>query len=76
MDNNWISTLDRLPEKTGKYRYEQIGCLVYHNGSVKMLVWNCEHDCWDDADGDDYFCDSLSPSHWMPLPSPPNTSKS
>jgi len=71
---SWIKTSDRLPEKPGIKRYEQIPCLVVRagrRGHVELLVWNCEHLCWDDSEGDDHDCDPYQVSHWMPLPEPP-----
>jgi hypothetical protein len=67
----WISTKDRLPQKPGIEAYEQLDCLVYLNGEIIHLVWNCEHLCWDDHTGDDWYCDQDAPSHWMPFPQPP-----
>ena len=26
---------------------------------VELLTWNAIHQCWDDADGDDFVCDSV-----------------
>lgn len=64
----WIATADRLPEKPGKRSYEQIECLIkLPNGDIEVSMWNCEHLCWDDADGDDFRFDPGQPSHWMPL---------
>lgn len=63
-----------LPQKPGIHRYEQIACLVYHKGETVLRVWNCEHLCWDDAYGDDYFCDPFEPTHWRPLPPSPDDS--
>ncbi len=63
--DGWIATADRLPEKPGKKDYEQIDCFVFLKGQIKRLVWNCEHQVWDDSSGDDYYCDALEPTHWM-----------
>ena len=65
-----IKTIDDLPKKQTD-RYGQYDCLVYHKGGVKPLVWNCEHVCWDDWTGDDFYCDALEPSHYMLFPEPP-----
>lgn len=56
---NWIKTDGTLPPpKPGLQRYEQIPCVVYKKGDnwPRILVWNCEHLCWDDEDGDDFNC--------------------
>lgn len=71
MESNWISTKDRLPEKSGKYNYEHVVCLVVRDRYVTILSWNCEENCWDNESGDDYECDVLDVTHWQPLPSPP-----
>ena len=52
---NWIKTSDGgYRKKPGIKRYEQIPCLVVkqgRRGHVELLVWNCEHLCWDDSEG-------------------------
>jgi hypothetical protein len=67
----WIKTTDRLPEKPGKAYYEHVGCLVRWHGETFIRPWNCEHLCWDDEGGDDFFAAPLDVTHWMPLPEPP-----
>lgn len=69
--SEWISTKDRLPEKLGKERYEYVECLIFYKGEILKRPWNCEHRCWDDEEMDDFFCDAMAPTHWMPLPNPP-----
>lgn len=65
---NWkYPAIDGLPEKPGLKSYEQIPCLVKLNGDFAILVWNCEHNCWDDEDGDDYECDPLAVTCYVPL---------
>jgi hypothetical protein len=66
-----IKSLDDLPKKQTN-RYEQYDCLVYHKGEVKHLVWNCEHVCWDERTGDDFYCDPLEPTHYMLFPEHPS----
>lgn len=68
---NWIKTNKELPKGNENLNYEQIDCLVVLNGRIQHLVWNCAHQCWDDADGDDYACDALKPTHWMLFPGLP-----
>lgn len=65
-----ITSMDDLPKKKTN-SYEQVECLVRHKGETKHLVWNCEHHVWDDAHGDDFYCDALEPSHYMPFPDSP-----
>ena len=67
----WIKTTDRLPVKPGILSYEHVDCLIYVNGRIEMRPWNCEHLCWDDVHGDDFEYEPKEPTHWMPLPDPP-----
>lgn len=60
----WISVKDRLPDKDGQY-------LVYGLG-VTVAFLNMRDECWDDADGDDYWKDLDYFTHWMPLPEAPH----
>ncbi len=65
-----IKALSDLPMKPCRKAYEQIDCLIWHKGEAKFSVWNCEHAVWDDAEGDDYFCDPLEPTHYMIIEPP------
>lgn len=71
----WISTKVRLPKKPGKYSYEHVDCLIrMEDGSVLRRPWNCEHEVWDDEDGDDFAFRPTEPAYWMAvadLPTPP-----
>lgn len=65
---HWRKTTDGLPQKPGLKSYEQIECLIMlPNGDLEISMWNCEHEVWDDAEGDDYRHDPCKPTHWMPL---------
>jgi hypothetical protein len=66
-----FETAKALPEKPGIAAYEQIPCLVFVRGQWELCVWNCEHLCWDDSEGDDFRYDPRTPSHWTPLPPNP-----
>lgn len=70
-EQGWIKTTDRLPEKPGKASYEYVDCLIVVNGEVLQRPWNCEHLCWDREDYDDFAYEALTPTHWQPLPTPP-----
>ena len=69
----WKMTADCLPEKPGKLAYEQIECYVFVDGRIDECMWNCEHEVWDDRDGDDFKYEPLHPTHWIekPIPQPP-----
>ena len=72
----WYSTKDKPhPQKPGLQHYETIPCLVVFKGRVRILQWNCEHMCWDDEDGDDWFCNADAVTHWMALPDLPSNVK-
>lgn len=71
VQGQWVPTTDRLPEKPGIDSYEHVRCLIVVNGEIEIGMWNCEHLCWDDDEGDDYRYDPYTPTRWMPLPAPP-----
>jgi len=64
-----VNSLDDLPKKQTK-SYELYDCLVSIKGRVRHLVWNCEHICWDQGDGDDYCCDPLDVDGYIIFPDP------
>jgi hypothetical protein len=66
-----IRTADKLPEKPGAKSYEHVRCLIFIHKEWRIGMWNCEHLCWDDEDGDDFLYEAREPSHWQPLPPPP-----
>jgi hypothetical protein len=66
-----IPTHERLPEKPSLESYEHVRCLIFIRNEWQIGMWNCEHLCWDDDDGDDFLYEAGKPSHWMPLPPPP-----
>lgn len=37
-------------------------------GQVKILTYNDMCGCWDDEEGDDFYCDFSRIVWWMPLP--------
>jgi hypothetical protein len=66
---DWKLTSEELPEGDIK-GYGQVPCLVskrydftnrkgedksYHQ--TQILIFNIDHQCWDQEDGDDYDCD-------------------
>ena len=64
----WISVNNELPSQDGWY-------LVYCQSGSVVRVYNTYHECWDDEDGDDVYCDAVhgDVTHWMPLPPPPTS---
>ena len=60
---NWISFFDQKPNDGEK-------CLVCYKPRkrVILLTYNFYDVCWDDDEGDDYFCDFTDVDYWCPLP--------
>ena len=58
----WISVEDELPNEDGRY-------LVDLGWGKAVRVFNTHHECWDDEDGDDYFCDAKGGkvTYWRPI---------
>lgn len=56
----WISVEEILPEEDGQY-------LVKYNDSTMLLWFNTFHKCWDDTDGDDFYCKQNEVSAWRPI---------
>lgn len=72
--SKWTRPQDYLPPDSGKYNVEQIQCLAIRNSGIEMLYWNPTHNCWDNADGDDWECDPFDVEWYMRmdlLPEPP-----
>ena len=67
----WIKTSEALPPRDMSAAYSQVQCLAVIENQVRLLYFNHEHECWDDEDGDDYYCDIDRVSHWMPIPESP-----
>jgi hypothetical protein len=70
-----IETRTRLPAKPGVREYEHVRCLIFVDGEWDIGMWNCEHLCWDDREGDDFLYPPHKPTHWMQLPDRPETSQ-
>lgn len=69
--SKWVSVEERLPEAEDDIA---IHCLVWvKNWGVTVRCYNKYHKCWDDEDGDDYYCDAVNGkiTHWQPLPPAP-----
>lgn len=61
----WIKTENQIPENG-----EQVLCW-YYGYQYKLLIWNGVYNCWDDEEGDDYFCDRDRVEYWTHLPKEP-----
>lgn len=60
MDWKKITTLDAMPK-------EACDCWVFWDVPMH-LVWNPDHDCWDDDTADDHFAEWNQPTHYIILP--------
>lgn len=69
IDANWhYPEKGEYPVAFGEYKhkvYPQIPCLVFHRGRYGVRFWNCIEECWDEEDGDDFFCSKDSVEEWM-----------
>jgi len=73
MSNEWISVEDRLPS-------DKLDVVIIYTGNdedkfvleAEWEIHNEEGAFWLDAH-DQYYYPHLSVTHWMPLPSPPDT---
>ena len=64
----WTKTIDALPAKPGKERYEHVWCIIQvPNRGPLIRPWNCEHLCWDDEEADDFEFEATHPTAWMPI---------
>ena len=61
--SEWVNTLNRLPNDGDLV-------LLYHNRSIKLVVYNHTANCWDDEYGDDYYMDVEGDDLWMDIPFP------
>ena len=66
--NDWISVEERLPDaKPGMQTSEKVLAFVTYNDGTGtyLIVWYChEHG--------GHWCDTgTAPTHWQPLPTPP-----
>lgn len=71
----WRKTSDEQPQKPGISAYEYVPCIVWMDGEIKLLQWNCQHLCWDDEFGDDHFAEAIDVDYWMPLSELPEVPK-
>ena len=69
----WIPVSKGLPKKPGLHSYEHVPCAVAvkHSPVPVLLLWNCEHLCWDDSEGDDISPLRDDVTHYIILPKLP-----
>lgn len=56
----WIKTWEQVPEDS-----ERVLIKRYDWPEWEVAVWNDHYKSWDDAEGDDYFCDMNDVERWM-----------
>ena len=79
----WHLTTEKLPEIQEGLGYTQVPCLVEkrynteYNGNnipshqIQILVFNHQHECWDDEHGYNHDCPINQVRRWAYLPYPP-----
>ena len=73
----WISVKERLPETCAETRsfYHSVTVLASENGRIMMGYFTTSKDDgsfdFSGVDSHKKFYDFAKPSHWMPLPKPP-----
>lgn len=63
MEANWLNVFENKPDDGERY----LVCDTYY-GEVKILTYNDVHACWDDEEGDDYYCELSRAQNYMELP--------
>ena len=70
---NWkYTSKGEYPQPSQKEK-DEIRCLVFRKGWHQILCWNAHYECWDDEEGDDYFCDKEQVEKWEYLENIINT---
>jgi len=64
----WSKPSEKLPERVPNVRYSQVPCIVIRHNHPEMLVFNHEHNCWDDASGDDFAYAINDVDLWTAVP--------
>ena len=69
MKLKWHYIKDKdYPDIFGEYKnqsYPQIPCLVLYRGMYCVRHWNVIEQCWDDEEGDDFFCRANEVEKWL-----------
>ena len=61
LSSQWKDPKVELPED-GEY------VLISTDRDIEPSVWNEHHQCWDDAEGDDYMYSKEYVEAWLPIP--------
>lgn len=70
---NWKYTEKGEYPQPNQKEKDEIRCLVFHKGYTRILCWNTHYECWDDEEGDDYYCNKELVEKWEYLDSIINT---
>lgn len=65
LSSQWTRVEDGLPED-GEY------VLISTERGIEASVWNEHHQCWDDAEGDDYMYSKDYVKAWLRIPALPD----
>lgn len=63
MEAHWLNVFETPPIDGERY----LVCDTYF-GEVKILTYNGVCKCWDDEEGDDYYCELDTGEKYMELP--------
>lgn len=74
-EESWVRTEDSLPERPEDSNDYHIYCYIVVGRMILERPWNYEHECWDDAEGDDFQYAAYEASHWQPMPQQPSLPK-
>lgn len=57
----WLNFPECTPE-------DGVQVVVKRNGWYEILVYNEYHQCWDDSEGDDYYCELSEVDKFLRIP--------
>ena len=59
----WVRTSDATPEDGERVLIKR--CCYSLSDYWEVATWNDHYNVWDDAEGDDYFCDKENVECWL-----------